>query len=291
MLKEYPCVQIAPGTWEINEFDGVSMFLLVGETRALLIDTGIGIGDLSAFIRTLSNLPLDVLIAHNHRDHAGGAAAFEKVYISSLDAKMGPMLRPLTAWESRLQFAKHTCEVHPDREYPWTEGDLPVFDKEPEVICIEDGYVFNLGGRTATCVWTPGHTPGSLSVIDSQTRYLFCSDACNGILGLGVRPIAGMRHATLEEALEGLERLWAMDFDHERVYNGHTDFRMPGEPLNKEIYPAAMKSMREVLSGSYVSRHKHIASINADVEIVTSRGVELQFHRTNIHGKGMPFEC
>lgn len=289
MLAEYPYMQIAPDTWEINEFDGVSMFLLAGEKRALLLDTGVGIGDLPGFIRTLTDLPVDVLVMHNHRDHAGGAPAFERVYISTLDAQMGPMLRPLTTWESRLQFARHTCAVHPERTYPWTPDDLAVFDREPEVICIEDGYVFDLGGRKVTCYLTPGHTPGSLSAIDSKTQILFCSDACNTTVGLGVRPIDGMRHATLEEAYDGLKRLFTMEFDRNQVYNAHTDTRTVGKPLEPWVCPAVIRTMEAILRGDYVSKPKHIASINADVEIVNSCGVELQFHRENIHGKGMPF--
>lgn len=284
MLSRYPCVRIAENTWEINEFDCASMFLLAGRERALLIDTGIGIGCLSDFVRTLTLLPVDVLLTHNHRDHVGGAPVFPRVHISREDSRMGPMLRPLTAPESRKQYAVNVRQRHSDRAYPWTDEDFPTFQREPEVVGIGDGWTFDLGGRTVVCRSTPGHTPGSLSAIDSQTGFLFCGDACNGVVGLGVRPIDGMRHATIEEALEALRRLWAMDFDHGHVFNGHADFRAPGNPLRPEVYPAVMETMEDILSGHYVSRPKYIQSIDAHVEIVTARGVELQFHRELIHG-------
>lgn len=285
----YPLAKIAEDTYEINEFDCASMFLVVGRERALLIDTGIGLGDLAAFVRTITPLPLDVLLTHNHRDHVGNAPRFARVHMSAIDMRMGPMLRPATTAESRLQYAHHTRSLHPERDCPWTDADMQPFDAEPEVVPIGDGHVFDLGGRRVTCVHTPGHTSGSLSAIDSQTGALFCGDACNRIIGLGVRPIAGMCHATMEEALEGLERLWAMDFDHARVYNGHTDFRMPGSPLDADVYPAAMRVMESVIAGDCVFRPKRIASIGADVEIVSKGGVELQFHRDQIHGKGTDF--
>ena len=46
----YPMVQFKRDTWELDEFDCASIFLLVGTERALLIDTGIGVGDLKAAV-------------------------------------------------------------------------------------------------------------------------------------------------------------------------------------------------------------------------------------------------
>ena len=40
----YPMVQFKKDTWEIDEFDVASMFLLIGTEKAMLIDTGMGIG-------------------------------------------------------------------------------------------------------------------------------------------------------------------------------------------------------------------------------------------------------
>lgn len=283
MLRTYPFKEIGPGIIEINEYDCASMFLIIGSSRALLIDTGIGLGDLPAFLRTLTDLPIDVILTHNHRDHVGNAPAFSRVYISAIDRHMGAMLRPLTTLESRLQYAHHTKACHPETHYIWTDADMAAFEREPEAILIGDGFSFDLGGRHARCILTPGHTPGSISVIDSGSGYLFCGDACNGTVGLGVRPIDGMRHASMEEALAALKRLSAMDFDHKQIYNRHADFRGFGNPLSEKTLPQVIYSMEQVIAGQYTPSYKHIASINADVEIVTEYGVELQFHHENIY--------
>lgn len=284
MLHEYPYARIAQNTYEINEYDNASLYLLVGKERALLIDTGIGIGDLRRFAEQLAGVPVEVLLTHNHRDHVGNAPLFDRVHISSIDYRMGKMLRPLTAWESRLQYANHTRQVHPQTDYAWSESDLCRFSAadEPEVVPIRDGFVFELGGRWVTCRLCPGHTPGSMVAIDSYTRYLFCGDACNNIIGLGVRPIEGMRHASVEEALAALQRIWNMDFDKAHVYNGHSDFRALGKPLAPEVMPNAIAAMQQVLSGNYSSQKKHIETINADIETTVINGIELQFHQKNI---------
>ncbi|MGN1020359.1 MAG: MBL fold metallo-hydrolase [Aristaeellaceae bacterium] len=291
MLREYPFARISPGVYEIDEFDNASIYLVEGEERAALIDTGIGLGDLRAFAATLTDRPLTVLLTHNHRDHAGNAPLFPEVWLSELDQRMGPMIRPLTARESRMQYARNTCRRHPEKRYPWTEADMTEYPpaQEPLMRTLSDGDVIDLGGRTLRCVWTPGHTPGSMSFIDSRTGALFCGDSCNQIVGLGVRPIDGMRHATVEEAYAALTRLNAMDFDHRCIYNGHGDFRAPGKPLAPWVLSAVMSGMAQLLSGRYTAEHQVIPSINAPVEVLRADGVELQFHGELIHGRGMPF--
>ena len=47
-----PIVEIAKDTYEIDEFDCGSIFVLVGKDKAMVIDTGTGIGDLPSCSRT-----------------------------------------------------------------------------------------------------------------------------------------------------------------------------------------------------------------------------------------------
>ena len=285
MLTEYPAMQIAPGTYEIDEYDNSSMYLLVGTERALLIDTGVGIGRVGEFVERLcGGLPVDVLLTHSHRDHAGGAFQFSRICMSALDRRMESVLRPWTAREHRLQYARHTCAAHPDKDYPWTEEDLLEFPQTAEIVFVEDGTTFDLGGRKVVCRYCPGHPPDSMAVIDSQTGALFCGDACNQKIGLGVRPIEGIRHATVEEAWLWLSRIAGMDFDKKLIYNGHNDYRAPGRPLEPKILSHALAAMEGVLSGDHHPRRKHIASINADVDIAELYGVELQYHAEAVYG-------
>ncbi len=83
--QAYPFKEIAPNTYEIGEFDCASMFLLIGDEKAMLIDTGIGVGDLKGFLGTLTDKPLMVCFTHDHADHIGGASAFDHGYIHPKD--------------------------------------------------------------------------------------------------------------------------------------------------------------------------------------------------------------
>ena len=78
-------------TWKINEdtyvlnFMGGSqnMYLLLGEEKALLIDTGWGAGNLRGLVEKLTDKPVEVILTHGHLDHSGGNGEWEKVMIHS----------------------------------------------------------------------------------------------------------------------------------------------------------------------------------------------------------------
>ena len=59
-----PIVEIAKDTYEIDEFDCGSIFVLVGKDKAMVIDTGTGIGDLPAVIRKITDKPIVLVNTH-----------------------------------------------------------------------------------------------------------------------------------------------------------------------------------------------------------------------------------
>ena len=54
------------------EMPYVCAYLIEGDDKAILLDTGFGYGDLKAFVDTLTTLPYEVILTHGHPDHAGG---------------------------------------------------------------------------------------------------------------------------------------------------------------------------------------------------------------------------
>ena len=77
-----PYYEFCEGVFEIDEFDCVSIFVIVGERRALVLDCGTGIGDLRWVIENrITDKPYDVVLTHNHGDHIGGAGFFDEVWI------------------------------------------------------------------------------------------------------------------------------------------------------------------------------------------------------------------
>ncbi len=70
---------LTAGTTRIFGVTGEIMYLCVGTHTAVLIDTGVGIGDLAGLVRSLTDKPVTVLLTHGHVDHAMGAGAFADV--------------------------------------------------------------------------------------------------------------------------------------------------------------------------------------------------------------------
>lgn len=85
ICRNLPFYEFRPGIFEVDEFDCVSCFVVVGEKSALLLDVGTGIGDLRWVVENrITDKPYQVVASHNHGDHVGGAGFFDEIWIHRL---------------------------------------------------------------------------------------------------------------------------------------------------------------------------------------------------------------
>ena len=249
LTKLYPMVQFKKDTWEIDEFEAASMFLLVGSEKAMLIDCGMGIGDLLGSVRMITDKPLIVVITHGHSDHTGNICQFEEAWIHKNDmdqAAPAPLSRrrDSTARVAQRQKGSLGAPYNIFRLYPY---DLYTDLREPESPMpvlheITDGMEFDLGGgRIVTAYECPGHTPGEIVLLDHQTRCLFAGDAVNFNLLASACPV--------ETTLRYLKRLQGMRDQYDGIYNGHHDFRAQGAPLDEDCLPTIIEALEGVLRG------------------------------------------
>lgn len=76
--------QLDEGTFAISEYghwEKVHSFLLIGDERAALIDTGLGIDDMRRMTDQLTDLPIMVLTTHVHADHIGSHGLYGEIYV------------------------------------------------------------------------------------------------------------------------------------------------------------------------------------------------------------------
>ena len=140
MTDGFTTKAVADGVWFIQDSRGGVMYLVAGQERALLIDTGWGTGDLPTHIRTLTPLPVLVVNTHGHRDHTSGNGQFSEVHIHTADLSL-------------------------------------VQESDTGLIPIYDGYVFDLGDHEVRVIGVPGHSPGSICLLDRAARVLFSGDS------------------------------------------------------------------------------------------------------------------
>lgn len=75
----YQSEVLFPGLTRIWDVARTAMYLVEGTEKAVLLDTGVGVGDLKELVGELTDKPVTVLVTHGHVDHAMGAAGFRDV--------------------------------------------------------------------------------------------------------------------------------------------------------------------------------------------------------------------
>lgn len=149
----------------------VQAYLVEGADEAALIDTGCGIGDLKAYVASLTGKPITVLLTHGHLDHAPGAVQFDTVYMNWADCEIyaaHDLIRQRIDYVETTSFAGK-CK----REDLLPEKSADTF------LDLQDGMRFDLGGIHITAHCCPGHTPGSMVFLMEEDRMLLLGDACN----------------------------------------------------------------------------------------------------------------
>jgi glyoxylase-like metal-dependent hydrolase (beta-lactamase superfamily II) len=189
---------VADGVWLIAEPQHVYTWLVAGADRAVLLDTGMGILPIKPIAEKLTIRPLSVVNTHYHFDHVGGNYEFADIAIHELGAPLLERDYPRELCEAYLEYAHRQLEAAKtyrslDREFFWLlspESDprpLPEsFDESSWKIAsskatsvLADGEQIDLGDRQLTVIFTPGHSPDCICLLDERTGLLFGGDTIN----------------------------------------------------------------------------------------------------------------
>ena len=157
--------------YEPHQAEETIGYLILGEKRAILFDTGMGISDVKKVVGELTKLPIVVLNSHTHDDHVGGNWEFDTIYSMDTD---------FSRHDARGSREDAQAEITPDQIC----GSLPLafdaksYETRPWKITkyIHDGERVDLGGRLIEVIATPGHTPDAISLFDRANGLLFTGD-------------------------------------------------------------------------------------------------------------------
>jgi len=158
--------------YEPGQFEEVISFLIEGDERALLFDTGLGIGDMGRLVGQLTDREVVVLNSHSHYDHIGGNYQFDDVWARDTDYTLAR-----AAGSSPEAVAEFLSEGWVWKPLP--EGfERDTFRSRPFRISrtVGDGDVIDLGGRRLEVLATPGHAPDAVCLLDREQRLLFTGD-------------------------------------------------------------------------------------------------------------------
>ena len=191
--------------------DSVNAYVMVGEERALLVDTGLGIGDIRRTVESLTRLPLVVVNTHAHYDHIGGNHLFGAVAAHRAEK---PQIERGVPREELTSVADPSAFLAPAP--PGFDPTTFAITGVPVTRLLEEGDAVDLGARTLEVLHTPGHSPGSISLWERDTGILFVGD----VLYKG-NLFACLPGSDFGDYLETLRRLNTLEPPPRLVLPGH----------------------------------------------------------------------
>lgn len=201
---EYDVIRINENSWRIED-SGVRFFLLTGTERALLIDSGMRVDNAKEIAMQLTQLPISLLNTHADRDHIGSNEQFDVFY------------------------------MHPDEASVYAR-----WGKSGQMIPVVEGDTLDLGGRVLEIIHLPGHTPGSIALLDIQNRVLISGDP---IQEHGRIFMFGS-HRNMETYISSLEHLESYLDRFDEIWPSHADF-----PIFRAVIPKLKSGAEDILQG------------------------------------------
>ena len=207
-------IPINENSWRIED-RGVRCFLLTGSEKALLIDSGRELHTARDIAESLTDLPVMLLNTHADGDHTGSNEQFESFY------------------------------MHPDEEAHFRRGG-----RGGTIIPVREGDILDLGGRELRIIDLPGHTTGSIAVLDVGNRVLISGDPVQEhgrIFMFGA-------HRNMENYIRSLEHLETFTAEFDEIWPSHAD--IPISPaLIRKLHDGALDVLDGKVAGSPVEVH------------------------------------
>lgn len=183
-------VMIDSHTWRLE--DGfVRFFLLEGEDKAVLIDSGVNCPDAVGLAKTLTDKPVILMNTHGDGDHTSGTGGFSEIYMHISD---------------------------------YIQCDMKARYPETDLVEVQDGEIIELGNRPLKILHIPGHTAGSIAILDINNRVLYAGDS---VQKGHIYMFGEKRQPNLYEA--SLEKLIALQGEYDSIYASHDEPLLPGD--------------------------------------------------------------
>lgn len=196
-------IKINENTWRIE--DGfVRMFLLAGTKEALLVDSGVSGPNAKKIAESITRLPVKLINTHADGDHIAGNEAFGEFY------------------------------MHPNEE-----ENYRFRDRRGEILPVQQGDILDLGDRPLEIIDLPGHTKGSIGILDVKNRVLIGGDSIQD----GRIYMFGEQR-NLSDYITSLEKLSVYEGRFDEVYASHSTLS-----VKPDIIPKLIAGAKQILAG------------------------------------------
>ncbi|MCR4735033.1 MAG: MBL fold metallo-hydrolase [Treponema sp.] len=230
---KYEISKIDDQTWVLSE-GFVRFFLIEGKNEALLLDTGMNVGKALEAAKTLTSLPVRLINTHADPDHIGGNKDFSEVMMHAAEE------------ENYIQHGSGGCKA--------------------KILSVSDGQIIELGERPMQIVWIPGHTPGSIGLLDINSRFFFSGDTVQQ--GSEIFMFGPQRN--LSVFLSSLEKLEKMSDKFDLIFACHGLL-----PVKPSVIPELIAGTKKVLAGEIAGESRdmygtkiHACNLGCDILLV-----------------------
>lgn len=218
----YKSWKMLEDTWVI-QVKNARCYLLEGEDKALLFDTGYGEGNIRTFVEAITEKPLYVVNSHGHGDHSGGNGWWEKIYAA--EEAVYSMRRPFGEYDA----------MKAEMTYP-----------DYQVEFVKDGDLFELGGRQVEVLAIPAHSEGSIALLDKKARILLTGDELEaGQVLQFVRDTQVPAKEFCSIHKKHMERLKARRKEFDWICPAHN-----GTPITKDYLDAFIELDNRIMAGT-----------------------------------------
>ena len=209
----------------IEEPGWVQSYLVNGDDKSILIDTGMGFLNIRKAVESIAKGPIDVVNTHWHFDHIGGNALFDSIGIASIEADL--IERDITN-EELIGILGIGFENSITLPRDFLLEDYRIIGSKQN-FTIKDGDFLNLGNRMIEVIATPGHTRGSMSFLDHRTRSL--------VTGLVIQDtlFAHFEESDVESFIWSLKRVISRGDDIYRLLPTHGPYPLYNNFLNEVL--------------------------------------------------------
>jgi glyoxylase-like metal-dependent hydrolase (beta-lactamase superfamily II) len=162
-----------------------NLWWIRGQRHDVVVDTGLGVASIRKHLPEVLDHDTLAVISHSHLDHTGGAHEFTHVAVHQLEAGAltsppPASLHPRTEMQL-LGLAIGDSDPLPDsflEALPEPGYDPATYAVRPAVVtrALGDGDTIDLGDRRLRVIHSPGHTPGSIVLLDEDLRWLYTGD-------------------------------------------------------------------------------------------------------------------
>lgn len=170
-IKWFVVSQVHPLVYAIrekNHWEDVVSYLLIGKSKAYLVDTGMGYESIKKEVKRITSLPIIVLLTHAHWDHIGGAHEFDSVHIFDDAFEKSSLARGFAS-----------ADIEELNQPYFLNGFLskPFFaEGKKEHTVFTDNTILEEENFSIYVIHTPGHTPGSVCFWVPEHEFLFTGD-------------------------------------------------------------------------------------------------------------------